>query len=444
MNTLTFLFLLIFALIGKSEGNAQTDIGQSLMSYQPPQFMTLDTSFARSYPMINFSKNYFQFYSEDSPNWDHLFNKMEEMVSRKRTKLNFYHIGGSHLQADVYTHDIRTYLQTSWEGLIGERAWVFPFDLAGSNNPWNYEFSSPNIWSGSRCSVAAFRGQTFGMLGAKVVCSDSVINIRFKYDKSDVRPQFNRIRIFHNVGKLPYDLNWASHELLWWRQYTDLEAGFTEITFMEPVEDFDLQFSRKTDETHALEIYGFQLLNDKPGVSYSAVGVNGAGLYSYLDCERFERELKTLPPDFFAFSVGTNDANVPSSEFNKEQYRANLEKMIQIVLRANPKCAILLTVPNDSYYKKKYKNLNIAKQREMILELASQYRCAVWDFYGIMGELGSSMTWYNAKLMRNDFVHFTAAGYHLKGELYIDAFRKFLKQFGDRKLNQLMNGYGRN
>jgi len=45
-----------------------------------------------------------------------------------------------------------------------------------------------------------------------------------------------------------------------------------------------------------------------------------------------------------------------------------------------------------------------------------------------MGGLGSSDTWRNANLMRNDLVHFTKEGYHLKGELYIDAFLKYLNQ----------------
>ena len=100
--------------------------------------------------------------------------------------------------------------------------------------------------------------------------------------------------------------------------------------------------------------------------------------------------------------------------------------MIEMVLEANPRCAILLTVPNDCYYKKRYANKNTARQREVIMDLAKKYQCGVWDFYGFMGGLGSSNTWREAGLMRGDYVHFTLEGYHLKGELYIDAFLKYL------------------
>jgi lysophospholipase L1-like esterase len=151
-------------------------------------------------------------------------------------------------------------------------------------------------------------------------------------------------------------------------------------------------------------------------------------LNTYLGNENFEEQLCIYPPDLFIFSVGTNDANVPYDQFDPQYYKNNLEALIQKVLRCNPDCAILLTVPNDSYYQKKYLNRNIERQRNVIIELAEKYKLAVWDVYGIMGELGSSKTWQNAGLMQADLVHFTPLGYQLKGKLLTDAFLKFLEQ----------------
>lgn len=187
-----------------------------------------------------------------------------------------------------------------------------------------------------------------------------------------------------------------------------------------------MQFIRSTKKPFRLDLYGFELLNDLPGISYNSIGINGAGLYTYLDNEHFLRDLKLSPPDYFAFSVGTNDGFVPYADFKPDAYKENLRKMMNIVLEANPHCAILLTVPNDCYYKKRYPNKNTARQREVIVELAKEYQCGVWDFYGFMGGLGSSNTWRMEGLMRGDYVHFTKEGYHLKGELYIDAFLKYL------------------
>lgn len=406
----------------------------SLSCEQPLPYLRIDSTYGPKYPLVDFSKNQFQFFSKSSPSWEKFYNKLERMIVEGEEQMNFYHIGGSHLQADIYTHDVRSVLQTEWTNLPGERGWVFPFDLARTNNPWNYDFKSDATWTGYRAVISRHRAaQEFGMLGAKIVTSDSVADLRFTYDKTDVKPGFSSVRVYHNKGFLPYRFNWGAAELLRTKTVMDTILGYTEFHFSEKLQEFNLQLARTIVNAFPLEIYGFLLQNEDPGISYTSIGVNGAGLYTYLACERFEEQLATYPPDFFAFSVGTNDGNVPYSDFKPEVYKANLDSMIQLIYRANPNCAILLTVPNDSYYRRRYLNRNIAREREMINELAAEYEVPVWDFYGIMGELGSSKKWYRSKLMKSDMIHFTRTGYHLKGELFADAFWKFVELFGERK-----------
>ncbi|MDP4866600.1 MAG: GDSL-type esterase/lipase family protein [Crocinitomicaceae bacterium] len=342
--------------------------------------------------------------------------------------LNFYHIGGSHIQADIYSHDFRTFLQTNWTNAPGERGIVFPLAVAKTNNPINYTISSPNYWTSYRSVVHRPENIDYGVMGVAMTCHDSVISFYFKHNRTAVKPDFCHLRVYHNKGELPYDLNFGPDEILIEYIVQNEQFGYTDIYFADPLSEMDLQFSRRTSELLDLEIYGFQFMNDEPGISYTSIGINGAGLYTYLANKNFEEQLALYPPDFFAFSVGTNDGNVPYDQFDPLVYKRNLEKMMLKVLSANPKCAILLTVPNDAYYHRKYLNRNIAREREVIIELAEQYQMPVWDFYGIMGELGSSKTWYRQGLMQSDMVHFTSIGYHLKGALLIDAFEKYLEQ----------------
>tara|TARA_B110000285_G_scaffold64223_1_gene73852 strand:+ start:2921 stop:4174 length:1254 start_codon:yes stop_codon:yes gene_type:complete len=409
----------------------------SLSSYHFSDFRDMDTSLKSTYPFVDYSKNNYEFFSKESPNFNVFNQKLKSLIETKKGKLNMYHIGGSHLQADIYTHDIRTYLQDRWGGLTGERGWVFPFDLAKTNNPGNYEFSSPNQWRGLRSVVHKPKKIDFdyGILGCAVTCSDSAIIVKFKHDRTTVKPPMNHLRIFHNIGELPYSMHFGADEILIERITTNPELGSTDIYFSDPVDTLNIQFSQKEKNIPELELYGFLMMNDEPGISYTAIGINGAGLYTYLSNVRFEEQLKSYPPDFFAYSVGTNDGNVPYVDFKPAVYKANLEKMMKMALRANPKCALLLTVPNDSYYHRKYLNKNIARERTVIIELAEEYNMAVWDLYGLMGGLGSSKTWRNNKLMRSDMIHFTFEGYHFKGDLYIDALLKFMDQFEERKQN---------
>ena len=400
-----------------------------LRNYNHPEFAKSNSEISEKKSLINLDCNQFAFFSEKSTNWFYLYTEIQKMIAKKDRKLNFYHIGGSHIQADIYTHDFRTFLQSNWPGLNGERGLVFPFGLASTNNPSNYNFSSPNNWTGFRSVSARPEDLEYGLTGAAIKCADSLIVVNFKHMRSLVKPPFNRLRIYHNTGEFFYDMNFGSQELFVTDTYHHADLGYSEIRFSDKMDSLDIQFIRTCNIASALEIYGFEFLNDLPGITYNAIGINGAGLYTYLGNEHFLRDLKIHPPDFFAFSLGTNDAYTSYENFNPQKYKENLEEMMKLILTVNPKCAILLTVPNDCLLNKKHINKNTERQREVIYQLAAKYEQAVWDFYGIMGELGSSKSWKENGLMQADYVHFTAGGYHIKGSLLIDAFLKYLLQF---------------
>ena len=406
-----------------------SQVFDDLRNYNHPEFAKSNSEISEKKSLINLDCNQFAFFSEKSNNWLYLYTEIQKMIAKKDRKLNFYHIGGSHIQADIYTHDFRTFLQSNWPGLDGERGLVFPFGLASTNNPSNYNFSSPNNWTGFRSVSARPEDLQYGLTGAAIKCADSLIVVNFKHMRSLVKPPFNRLRIYHNTGEFFYDMNFGSQELFVTDTYHHADLGYSEIRFSDKMDSLDIQFIRTCNIDTSLEIYGFEFLNDLPGITYNAIGINGAGLYTYLGNEHFLRDLKIHPPDFFAFSLGTNDAYTSYENFNPLKYKENLEEMIKLVLTVNPKCAILLTVPNDCLFNKKHVNKNTERQREVIYQLAAKYEQAVWDFYGIMGELGSSKSWKENGLMQADYVHFTAGGYHIKGSLLIDAFLKYLLQF---------------
>ena len=391
-------------------------------------FGIVDSNYAVAYPFIRFDRNHYQFYTSKSANFEKLYYDIKQMIQFKDRKLNFYHIGGSHLQADVYTHEMRTFLQTNWKKLPGERGLIFPFDLANTNNPWNYIFKSSNKWTTFKSTLDRPDSLDYGLLGMVLESSDSLIDIDFKYKRTKVIPPFDKIRMYHNKGTFPFEISLGTNDSLILRIQTNEELGYTDIHFKENLNKFHLYLSRCISKKYKFRLLGFQLTNNEPGISYSTIGVNGASLSTHLNNKLFTEQLKESPPDFFAFSVGTNDANVPFDLFKPEVFKANLDTLIRKVLSVNPNCAILLTVPNDAYFEKKYLNRNVARERKMIIELARKYQAAVWDMYGIMGELGSCKTWYKNGLMRYDLVHFSASGYTLKGEMFAESFLKWLEQ----------------
>ena len=143
---------IVFTAVGQNDSIIKKK-NDSLSSYVFPDFRDMDTNMRNVHSFVDYSKNNYRFYTKESPNFEHLYSKLNQLITTKKGKLNFYHIGGSHLQADIYTNDVRMYLQTRWDGISGERGWVFPFDLAKTNNPGNYEFKSPNSWTPYRLSL---------------------------------------------------------------------------------------------------------------------------------------------------------------------------------------------------------------------------------------------------------------------------------------------------
>lgn len=219
----------------------------------------------------------------------------------------------------------------------------------------------------------------------------------------------------------------------------DNEFHYLEYVFNDSKEEFEFQVI-KTDSTttEPFLMMGMELLNDEPGIEYTSIGVNGADFPSYFRSAFFEKQLRLYKPDMFIVSMGTNDTYMPESHFDVEKFKNNYESFIQMIQRVNPECAILLAVPNDSYYLRKQPNPNTVKAEGVILELAEKYGMAVWDFYEIMGGFRSSQKWYQKRIMPRDRIHFTQRGYHIKSDLLLKAFVGAWEKASNREPGSLL------
>src|SRR5690606_23659692 len=127
-----------------------------------------------------------------------------------------------------------------------------------------------NSWKGYRSVVSRDASVDFGLMGASIMCEDSVIQLVFQHHRTDVRPGFCKVRIFHNKGELPFELNFGSDEILITNVEHNPAVGYTEIEFSDKLDSLDIQFSRTISQPINLEIYGLQLMNNDPGISYTS------------------------------------------------------------------------------------------------------------------------------------------------------------------------------
>jgi len=412
-----------------------------LGSYAMAQEYTLDT-IQHKYPFVNWKANKLKF-AKNSPSFNKLFKKLDIIAKGGEENIHIFHIGGSHIQADIYSNRLRAYLQKMSPTALGQRGFLYPYRMAKTNNPSNYNIEFDGNWTGYRCSIKK-DSIAWGLSGVTAVFKDSVSNIKIKANYRGYDAQhydFDRIRIFYDDWSSDYDINLKDTTLI-----ADIkenkEGHFIEFGLTESIEELEFCVVRKgLTEASEFLMMGIELMNNCKGVQYTTIGVNGASFDYYNRCRYFDDQLMLYKPDLFIVSVGTNDGYHP--DFDPVAYTKYYEDLIKTAQKANPDCAILLTVPNDSYYKKKYPNPRTKIMRNIIYELARKHQMSVWDFYEIMGGFNSSGYWYKYKLMPSDRIHFTQLGYRIKADLLLqaltDAWERTLRLEPKSILNQIVN-----
>ncbi len=371
----------------------------------------------RFFPFINYNLNRFEM-PGDNKDFTKLFSKFDTMLQKGSGAISIVHIGGSHIQADIYTHRVRQLLQSMYPGILGSRGFFFPYKIAHTNSPSNLRINYTGEWLTSK-NTQAQPALTLGLSGitTSLVNDSASIGLIARYD-SIYRYDFNKVRIYCspvNDSCLPRILPPS----LVSNSFYNTKAHYLQFDLNSYIDSLNIKVYRG-DSLHPFELYGISLDNDDPGITYNAIGVNGAMLKSYLQCNLFAAQLQSLEPDWIIISIGTNEGN--TRNFNADAYRQNYIKMIRVIRECAPDAALLLTVPNDSYLNKRYINHNTSIIRDIIYEIARENSCGVWDFYTIMGGLNSARAWYNNGLMAKDHIHFNKPGYILKGELFYTAF----------------------
>ena len=397
----------------------------------------ISDSLQKVYPFINWKANIIK-HSDSATTFKKLYRKLDNIYRNKKEKLHVFHIGGSHIQADFYSNRLRHYLQHISPTAKGQRGFIFPYKLAKTNNPLNYKITADGNWKGYRCSRND--SVAWGLSGITAKFEDSISNITVQVNYknySDNTYLFNKFRVFYNDWDNNYNFVLEDESIL---NNTSInnEMHYIEFELNKTVDKLNFCIKKNnSNPTAEFLMMGIELINDNPGIEYTTIGVNGASFAFYNRCAYFEKQLMLYKPDLFIISVGTNDTY--TLHFDAEQYERYYEQLIQSIQKANPECAILLTVPNDSYYKKQFANPNTKVAAKVIYQLAKKYHMAVWDFYEIMGGYVSSQKWYDNKLMPKDRIHFTRKGYDIKADLLLQAIVNAWEKEMNYSKNSILN-----
>lgn len=345
------------------------------------------------------------------------FSKLRMLEYKEQIRLSMVQIGGSHVQAGIWTHAFATQLQANLQcnvmGYFG-----FPYKLAKTNGQ-NYlsTFSSAK-WKKCR-SVRADYCLPLGMSGLSISTNDSAGFFGAALTKYSAVQKVNAVRIYHNFNP-SFTFSLQQRGLGAIQRMDNIAAGYSLFSFENLSDSLVFDFSRLDTNQRDLILYGISLENDlQPGIYLAGLGLNGASAPSFLRCSELTRQLPSLKADLYVLSLGVNDTQ--SSEFTRERFYANYDSLISVIRSVSPQAAIILTTTSDNFIRKKTLNKKTSVAREVMFQLMTDRQVAVWDLYEVMGGARSIIRWAQAGLASGDRVHFTAKGYNVLGQLLAEA-----------------------
>lgn len=340
------------------------------------------------------------------------FAKLSRILRGRDERLNFIHIGDSHIQADIISGRIRQHLTSMTHGFSSSRGILFPFHSIGTNGPSDYTISSTGRWA-KIWNLEPNPAHAIGITGAVATTSDASASLTI--DVKQEKWAFSALRILgtsSSGNRIP--MVEADGQQL--TAITDSQPGYL-IQLPADTTRCCITFSG----SGTFDLRGIIPISSHPGITYSAVGINGASCPSWIRCEKFEEELALLQPDIAIVALGTNDANART--INIESFKANYRRLLNKILAVHPDCFIILTTNPDCYIGSARTWCPTTPQtQQAFYQLAAEYNAAVFDIFAVQGGSHSTDRWVAAGLQQHDHVHFTTKGYNLLGDLFFNAF----------------------
>lgn len=363
-----------------------------------------------------------------------MFRRWDTLLEEGTGNVDILHIGGSHVQAGTFSHQVRYRLLQTAPQLTARRGFLFPFSVAKTNNPYNYKVSYGGNWSSCK-NTQRDVPYKMGLSGMVVATQDRSAQLSVRMRNHDgLCFDFNRLRLFgySDSGRVEPLLQTADTV---YRGAYDSASRTYLFALENYVDSFNLVFRPKDSVWEPFFVRGFLADNDLPGFTYHAVGVNGASVPSYLQCPLFGNDLKFLHPDLCIFGIGINDAS--GDRFDTAVFRHRYELLISEIQQVSPDCRFLFITNNDSYRKtgrRRYAvNTNGLLARDVFYRLAEEYGGAVFDQFALMGGLKSMARWQSEGLAQADKVHFTVKGYRYLGDMLYHALMQSYKEYLETK-----------
>lgn len=336
--------------------------------------------------------------------------------------VSIVHYGDSHIQGGVLSETIMRHF-AHYYGTAG-RGFITPHKLSGKNEPRDYAISSS---SAHRSLQLYERGDELsrGVSGVSVWAAPgaryTLRVLELPEDKADYR--FSRVVVFHD--SLSPIIEAAHSELLDESGGDDVFRSYTTlINLLSPTDSVSLVTFSDPPFSNG-PIYGFSLENDRSGVIYHSIGVNGACYTHWGRYPQIARQSEALAPQLIIISLGSNEAS--GHNFIESVFYNEIDSFVSKLKQANPQASILLTSPPQAMRKVRggrKVNTNFELVSATLERYARENSLAFFDLYRVTGGDGSALKWLSNGMQSRDGLHFTPEGYRLQGLLIYRALQQ--------------------
>jgi lysophospholipase L1-like esterase len=270
-----------------------------------------------------------------------------------------------------------------------------------------------------------------GLAGFTISSTDTNALLKLKLvDQEGLDYRFNKLTLFHDKGFGNYDLSVCDNfncVLATIESKDTSERFISKVNFTSEMSEVIIKPYVRDTSGKRIQLYGISFENDKQGVLYNTIGVNGAEYRHYNNSAYFNEQLKQLQPDLIIISLGTNEAF--AKNFDPVIFINQVDTLVKNLRTNNPGADFLVTIPGDHLLRKKYKNVHLAVLQQALTVYCMKNNIAFWDLLTIMGGPGSMNKWYMAKLTAKDKIHLNRKGYEVQGKLLSSALLNGLARY---------------
>lgn len=426
--------LLVLPAFAQKTGMQGIRLGDTLAT---EEYVSKFVRYQRYLPFIKYDENYVEWNKVKAI--ENFFVKLAHANSKKVSVL---HIGDSHLQADFYTGYVREHIQEVFG--YGGRGFIFPYACAGTHSTYDYRTWKYGKWEGAR-NVKNPNYMDIGITGAVARTYDDEAGFKFGFKENILKPEFTVMKIYCKKSEQSFNLKLKLNnydDTIYLKTNVRPNQSFIRIDLPIVADTFEV-FVDKTDSLqNFFECYGMMIESCKDkGVVYNSVGINGAGYSHLLTQTLFDKQVKELKPDLVVIDLGANDFY--GYRYNDAEMGSNLKQLINKVKTASPQTSVLISCSQDIYYRRR-RNISATYPFSKLIQKTGKSEDAAWyDYYSVSGGKYSMLKWRRYRLAKRDKVHLTTAGYHVKGDLYLNALlNSYVHYLKDRPENLVVANGG--